>query len=222
MANYYSMPMYELIYVVVNYGMGSKVLHKAKEHGISGGTICLGKGTVNNSLMNFLSLYDEKKEIVLLGTDPNTAERVLPQLDKIFHFEKPNHGIVFTTRVGKIIGSSCYKYEKIENERGVDKSMYQVIISVVNRGKAEDVIEAAQATGSKGGTIINGRGSGIHETTKLFNMEIEPEKEVVMILSKEDVTENIITAIREKLEIDKPGNGIIFVQDVNQVYGIYE
>jgi len=97
-----------------------------------------------------------------------------------------------------------------------------VIISVVNRGKAEDVIEAAQATGSKGGTIINGRGSGIHETTKLFNMVIEPEKEVVMILSKEDVAENIIAAIREKLEIDKPGNGIIFVQDVNQVYGIYE
>lgn len=222
MANYDSMSMYELIYVVVNYGMGSKVLHKAKEHGISGGTICLGKGTVNNSLMNFLSLYDERKEIVLLGTDPNTAKRVLSQLDKTFHFEKPNHGIVFTTSVGKIIGSSCYKYEKIENERGVDKAMYQVIISVVNRGKAEDVIEAAQATGSKGGTIINGRGSGIHETTRLFNMDIEPEKEVVMILSKEDVTENIIAAIREKLEIDKPGNGIIFVQDVNQVYGIYE
>lgn len=222
MANYDTMPRFELIYVIVNYGLGSKVLHKAKEYGISGGTICLAKGTVNNSLMNFLSLYDERKEIVLMGSDPYTAKAVLTQLDKIFHFEKPNHGIVFTTGVGKIIGSSCYKYEEIENERGVDKSMYQVIISVVNRGKAEDVIEAAKAMGSKGGTIINGRGSGIHETMKFFNMEIEPEKEIVMILSKEEVAKDIIAAIREKLEIDKPGNGIIFVQDVNQVYGIYE
>ena len=28
-------PGFELIYVVVNYGMGSKVLHKAKEYGVS-------------------------------------------------------------------------------------------------------------------------------------------------------------------------------------------
>lgn len=36
---------------------------------------------------------------------------------------------------------------------------------------------------------------------------IEPEKEMVMILSKEDITENIVSSIRERLEIDKPGNG---------------
>ena len=43
-----------------------------------------------------------------------------------------------------------------------------------------------------------------------------------MILSKEDITENIVSSIRERLEIDKPGNGIIFIQNVNKTYGIYE
>ena len=100
--------------------------------------------------------------------------------------------------------------------------MYQIIITIVNRGKAEDVIEAAKAAGSKGGTIINARGSGVNETSKLFNMDIEPEKEMVMILSKEDITENIVSSIHERLEIDKPGNGIIFIQNVNKTYGIYE
>lgn len=216
------MPIFELVYVVVNYGMGSRILHKAKEYGISGGTIFLGKGTVNNSLLNFLSLYDERKEIVLLGTDNHTADHALVELNKEFQFEKPNHGIVFTTSACEIIGSRCYKSEENEEGRGVNKLMYQNIITIVNRGKAEEVIEAAKAAGSKGGTIINARGSGVNETSKLFNMDIEPEKEIVIILSKEDITEAIVTSIREKLEIDKPGNGIIFIQNINKAYGVYE
>jgi len=223
MTNHDNIPIFELIYVVVNYGMGSKVLHKAKEYGVRGGTVFLGKGTVNNSFFNLLlSLYDERKEIVLLGTDKKTADYALVELNKEFQFQKPNHGIVFTTSTCSILGSRCYRDEDIELERGVKKSMYQLIITIVNRGKAEDVIIAANEAGSKGGTILNARGSGINETTKLFNMEIEPEKELVMILSKEDVTEAIVCSIRDKLELDKPGNGIIFIQDVNRAYGIFE
>lgn len=100
--------------------------------------------------------------------------------------------------------------------------MYQMIITIVDRGKAEDVIDAAKLAGSKGGTIINARGSGIHETNKIFNMEIEPEKEMVYILSNSDSTESIVSSIREEVEIDKPGKGVIFVQNINEVYGMFE
>lgn len=213
---------FELIYVIVNYGMGSKILRKAKDCGISGGTVFLGRGTVNNSLLNFLSLYDERKEIVLLGTDSLKAEQALIELDKEFQFKKPNHGIAFTTSACEIFGSRCYKCEEKKEERGVDNPMYKIIITIVNRGKAEDVIDAAKAAGSKGGTIINARGSGVNETRRLFHMDIEPEKEMVMILSKEDVADAIVSSIKECLDIDKPGNGIIFIQNVDKVYGIYE
>lgn len=212
---------FELIYIVVNYGMGSKILHTAKKHGIPAGTIFLGKGTINNSLLNFLSIYEEKKEIILMGTDTHTAEHALFELNKKFKFERANHGIVFTTSICQVVGSTRFNLEE-KKERGVNNSMYQNIITIVNRGSAEEVIEAAKAAGSKGGTIINARGSGINETSKLFNMDIEPEKEIVMILSKKNITEGIVATIREKLEIDKPGNGIIFIQDVNKTYGVYE
>lgn len=217
-----SMPAVELIYVIVNYGMGSKILHKAKECGIPGGTIFFGRGTVDNTLLKFLSLYEVRKEIVLFGTDNHTADIVLSELNKIFQFKKPNNGIFFTTGAYETAGSRRNEGEKGEEGRGVDKSMYKIITTIVNRGKAEEVIEAAKDAGSKGGTIVNARGSGVHDTSKLFNMEIEPEKEIVMILSKEDIAENIVSSIRQRLEIDKPGKGIVFVQDVNRAYGIYE
>jgi len=213
---------FKLIYVIVNNGMGSKVLGKAKECGITGGTIVLGRGTISNAILNFLSLYDERKEIVLMAADNRTADNALEKLNKYFQFEKPNHGIAFTTRTGEIYGSSCIVCEDNEEERGVGSSMYKIIITIVNRGKAEEVIDAAKAAGSKGGTIVNARGSGIHETSKLFHMDIEPEKEMVFILSKGDITETVVSSIREKLEIDKPGNGLVFIQDINNVYGVYE
>lgn len=221
MINYDSIPSFELMYVIVNYGSGSRVLHKAKEYGIYKGTVVLARGTVYNSLLNFFSLYDEKKEIVLMATDKHIAENALVGLNKDFKFEKPNHGIVFTTSICEIVGSKCCICKQKE-ERGVNEPMYQLIITIVNRGKAEEVIEASKVAGAKGGTIINTRGSNVHETSKLFNMEIEPEKEVVMILTKENITKAVVSSIRESLDIDKPGNGIIFIQNVNKTYGIYE
>jgi nitrogen regulatory protein PII len=81
-------------------------------------------------------------------------------------------------------------------------------------------MDAAREAGARGGTIINARGSGIHEHAKLLNMEIEPEKEVVMIIAQSAIARDIVLAVRDGLEIDKPGNGIIFVQPVNETYGI--
>ncbi|MDO4766300.1 MAG: P-II family nitrogen regulator [Eubacteriales bacterium] len=223
MADYGSLgSFYELIYAIIPYGMGSKFMKKAKSYGIAGGTILPGKGTVQNPILNFFSLNDERKEIVLLGTDSVTAKTALENLSRDFHFEKPNKGIVFTTAMCAIIGSSHQKEASDAPERKDEKKMYQLVTTIVNRGKAEDVIEAAKKAGSKGGTIINARGSGVHETLKLFNMDIEPEKEMVLILSKNEVTEEIIQSIRSHLEIDKPGNGVIFIQNVNQAYGIYD
>ena len=212
----------ELVCIIVNYGLGSKVLHIAKQHGISGGSVFLGKGTVHNRILQFLALSDVRKEIVWMISDTQTGTRVLHELDKEFKFDKPNHGIAFTTSVSNVIGARKYKKE-IRNARrkGADH-MYHNITVVVDKGKAEYAIEAATQAGSRGGTIINARGSGIHETSKLFSMDIEPEKEIVMILSEEDKTQAIVDAIRTQLKIDEPGNGIIYIQDVNETYGLYK
>ncbi|NLL30743.1 MAG: P-II family nitrogen regulator [Clostridiales bacterium] len=212
----------ELICFIVNFGLGSKILKKAKQYNVSGGTILLGKGTVNSKILDYLGLSDVRKEIVLMAADKEIAEAALEKLNKDFKLEKPNHGIAFTTSICGIAGTRSCKCNKKKEERGAENTMYHSITVIVDRGKAEDVIDAATKAGSKGGTIINARGSGIHETSKVFAIEIEPEKEIVLIISKSDKTEDIISSIKEELEIEKPGNGIIFVQNISEVYGLYE
>lgn len=212
----------ELVCIIVNDGLGSKVMQTAKKHGISGGTVLLGKGTIKSRLLKLFAVTDVRKEIVLMGTDHGTASQVLEKLDMKFKFSKPNHGIAFTTSISQIFGARSFKNDHMIERRGADKKMYHAITVIVEKGKATEAIDAATEAGSKGGTIIKARGSGIHETSKLFSMDIEPEKEIVLILSDQNSTEKIVSSVREKLKIDEPGNGIIFIQDINHAYGLYE
>ncbi len=212
----------ELICIIVNYGMGSKMLKSAKIHGIHGGTISLAKGTIHNRILEYIGLTDIRKEILYMVADKEIAYQALDKLNEEYKFNKPNHGIAYTTSVRAAMGMRCYHCDQINEEKGEEETMYKVITIIVDKGKAEDVVEAATKAGSKGGTIMNGRGSGIHETSKLFSMDIEPEKEIVIILSETAMTEAIVTSIRKDLNMDEPGKGIIYVQDVNATYGIYK
>lgn len=220
MENSSNLKQIELFCVIVNFGLGSKVIKIAKQNGISGGTILLGKGSINNHLLEILDLSDVRKEIVLMIAEKTLVSQALEELSRKFTFEKPNHGVAFTAPVTSFLGVRYCSYNNGKESRGVENTMYHAIFTVVDKGNAEAVIEAATSAGSRGATIINARGSGIHENNMLFSMAIEPEKEIVMILSKSDLSEAIVASIKEHLKIEKPGNGIMFVLDVNKTYGL--
>ncbi len=211
---------FELICVIVNYGLGSKVLKIAKQEGISGGTVLLGKGTVKNRLLEILEINDIRKEVVLLVTDCALVDAALKSLDREVQFRKPYHGIAFTIPVGAFLGTGDYNYKSHFIDGGKKENMYQSLFIIVDKGKGEDVMSAATSAGARGGTIINARGSGIHETSKLFNMEIEPEKELVMILAENALIDSIVSEVSTAMEIDKPGNGILFLLNVNKIMGL--
>ncbi|HNR05274.1 MAG: P-II family nitrogen regulator [Clostridiaceae bacterium] len=212
---------YNLICVIVNFGLGSDVLKLSKQHGVTGGTIFLGKGTVKSAILELLELSESRKEIVLMAAEAAIEDTVLEELNRKFKFSKPNHGIAFTTSIKSILGIArcgC----KIDNvSGGAENPMYNLIMAIVERGKAEAAVEAARDAGARGGTIIHARGSGIHETSKIFSIEIEPEKEIALIISESTLSDKIASSISDRLNINEPGNGVIFIQSINKVYGLY-
>ena len=101
-----------------------------------------------------------------------------------------------------------------------DEIKFQLIVTIVNRGQCGVVIDSSREAGAEGGTIITGRGSGIHEKAKLFSFTIEPEKDIVLTLVPIDRTEKVLEAIVNASNLNDPGNGIAFVIDVEDVTGI--
>ena len=99
---------------------------------------------------------------------------------------------------------------------------YEAIFTIVDKGMSDQVIEAANRAGSTGGTVIHGRGSGTEATAKLFDLKIEPEKDIILILSKSEITQSIVDSIKISIDAEQRGKGIIFVLDVNRVTGLYK
>ena len=56
----------------------------------------------------------------------------------------------------------------------------------------------------------------------LFSMTVEPEKEIVLILSEKEKTEAIVESIKNDIQLEKPGNGILFILDTVSTHGIFK
>ena len=61
-------------------------------------------------------------------------------------------------------------YDKVkEVNKSVAKTKnkeFDLIVVVINRGFSDYIVDAARDAGASGGTIINGRGTGVHEIMK--------------------------------------------------------
>lgn len=97
---------------------------------------------------------------------------------------------------------------------------FELIVSIVNRGHSDAVVEAAREAGANGGTIIYGRGTSPFEKDSIMGVSIQPEKEIIMTLTPTDNKSNIMQTIVEKAHIEEAGMGICFSLPVNQVRGL--
>jgi nitrogen regulatory protein PII len=97
---------------------------------------------------------------------------------------------------------------------------YDLVVTIINRGEGQKVVSASKKAGAEGGTIILGRGTGIHEQVKLFGFTIEPEKEIVLTLISQDKSQEVLETIVRETQLEKPGRGIAFILDVKAVAGI--
>ena len=95
-----------------------------------------------------------------------------------------------------------------------------LIVSVVRKGWGSTVLEASVKAGARGGTVLFGRGAGIHEQEKIFGMSIEPEKEIVLTVVYADQVDTVLDEIVKAAELNGTGRGIAFVIPVDRVVGV--
>ena len=213
----------EVIVVIVPFGSGSKIIKYGKRAGLTRGTIFIGSGTAKKSILDFLELGSSRQEIVVMaGTQEKVHDALVIIKDRL-HLEKPGRGVALSIPINQLIDGSFEESKLNNNKKSERKSMYNIIYTIVEMGKSEEVMSAARKAGSTGATVMTGRGSGIHEQSeKLFGMEIEPQKEIVMIIAHVDKVAAITQSISTELEIENPANGIIFTVNVNEIHGLFD
>lgn len=208
----------EMLVVIVEHNKASKVLHLADEKGVTASIAMLGRGTASRTIFDYLGLNDKKKAVLMLFGKTEEITDLADYLVEKLEMNKPNHGIAYIESAFNVFGTEDNANGSENIKRG--ENMYNAIYTIVEKGNADDVIEAAEKAGSRGGTVMHARGSGSEEARKVFNMLIEPEKEIVLIISEEAKTKDIVESIRKETGIEEQGKGIIFVTRVEQTYGL--
>ena len=99
---------------------------------------------------------------------------------------------------------------------------HEVILCIVNSGFSDEVMDAAREFGARGGTVIRARGTASQEAEKLFNIAIQPEKEIVMILVEKKIKNDILHALYKRVGLSTPSQGIAFAMPVDSVVGLSE
>ena len=99
---------------------------------------------------------------------------------------------------------------------------FECIMTIVDGGYSEYVVDASKASGAKGATIINARGSTAKENNNFFKLNIQPDKQIVMILCKKTQTKEIVEAISKAAGMNTKAHALSFVLPVEDAIGMAE
>ena len=99
---------------------------------------------------------------------------------------------------------------------------HEMILCIVNAGFSEAVMDVAKEIGARGGTVISARGTAAKDAERIFQITIQPEKEIVLILVPSKIRDDILHAIYKSVGLNTPGHGIAFALPVDSVVGLQE
>lgn len=208
---------YNLITSVVPHECGEFISNAAKTAGANGGSIIMGRGTAENSILQLLGLGDTSKDIVYIICENDKKSAILDAIINASNEKKAHFGVLFTMELGNFMKAGNQTEQLTQNKSKGESSMensHQMINVIVNKGYAEDAMAAARKAGARGGTIISARGTAKENDAAFFGMKIVPEKDMLIILSPTEQKEAIVKAITDLPCFDEVGSGIIFCNDV--------
>ena len=209
----------DLLGFIVRHAEGDEVIRLAAKSGIKGGTVFKGEGTARSGILRKLGMDIIKRDLVLIVAPSAVAKKAMNDVAEKKQLDKKNKGISFRLPLNKVLG--VVKEEKTETYEKEQTGMYQAIFVIVDEGESDRVLEAANEAGSQGGTVIHAHGSGGKETKRVFKMEIEPAKDIVLILSRDEITDGITRAINKEMNLEEPNAGILFTTDLSETRGIF-
>lgn len=218
---------HRLMIAIVKRGASREIIAAAKEAGADGATVLYAEGMGRNEKPTFFGLpATHEKDVVFIAVDGEIELAVAEAISHAGKLGKPGYGLGFTVHLNQLLGVPHLtdREDDRKKKRGVEKMPepkdFQLIVTIVNSGDSGQVVKAAAKAGAEGGTILEGRGTGVNEQKKFMNFTIDPEKDVVLTLVPVAFAEKVVASIEQAVDLDAPGKGIAFLIDVENVFGV--
>ncbi len=207
---------------VMDAGKGSHGMRLADKLGALAKVVFMGQGIVSDNLLRVLGITQTRKDIMMAVVEADRQSHFHQQFKERFYFDRPNHGISFSIPLTAFYKANYSKEYLRYAEKGEHNMQYESIFIIVNKGYMDDVVDIAKKAGATGGTVLHGRSISERERKRLFDRLVEPEKEILIMLSQADETEKIADAVSAFFDANEKARGVLFATDVLQAEGLYE
>ena len=211
--------------VITQREYSEKYLDFFNRHGVNRVMSILSHGTASEKTLDYLGIEKTEKITFEAMVRDEISELLVKDMYLEMDIGAVGNGIAVFVPIDGIGGASSLNYfvgdkpvEKKEKKE-MSESKTVLIITVVDKGNTDLVMDAAREAGASGGTVVRAKGTGA-EIAKFFGVSMSEEKEMVYIVAAREDRDNIMHAIMEKAGSNTEAHGVIFALPVDSVVGI--
>jgi nitrogen regulatory protein PII len=229
-----SIPTLKLIFFIVDWHRASIVSDVCTEENVRFHFTSLGRGTASSEVLDLLGVGSGEKAVITCLEQEVGVTLLMKEVRRKLKNYGPGAGIAFTVPLSAIndpilliFKQSILKNEKIavanqksEGENMANNYSHDLIISIVNQGFSDELMNTAREAGATGGTVIHSRGMAHRGAVKVFGISVQDEKELILILTAREKKTTIMQAICEVHGLNSNAQGIIFSVPVDNVMGL--
>lgn len=216
-----------LLVIIVERHNEHDVVEILKKSKMPGQYIIAGQGTTDAPIMDALGFsYPERS--IIVGFKPKCKiQALLSQMSYRFTMPQKEKGFAFSIPISGMISHICFDEEAVINlqddfEREVEEMNktieHDLIITIVDEGNVEDVMEAARKAGATGGTAFHSLHFGREDIANFFGIPLQEKKDVVGILVERSQKIEIMQSIKDKLGSKK--SRMMFTLPADNVVGL--
>lgn len=188
-------------------------------------------GTASSEIADILGLGSTDKSVLVSMVPQYFADAMIKKLHKELRLGTVNSGIAFSMPISggnnimlKMLEGLSSEYEIPKTGKEVKSTMsemkYALIAAFINQGFSEEVMNAARPAGASGGTVFHSRRITNESAVEFWGLNVQPEKEIVLILAEEENKRDIMQAISEHCGMHSDAKGMVVSLPVETVIGI--
>ncbi len=215
-----------LLLTITRRGEGSDIVNSFTTHGIGWNLRAVGQGTASSEMMDILGIGSREKDIIISIAARRAAEAFCNELENNPHLGK-GHGIMMVIPLNAINSLTAVianrAAEKITLQE-VDKTMknqykHSLVLIAVNRGFADEVMDAARKAGATGGTVIKANLAD-NISGEVLGFTMEEERDILAIMVPDSIRDTLMESVNKELGMRTDAQAIICAVGVDKAMRI--
>ena len=217
-----------LLVAIVDRGKHKRLEGIFSEKQVSFQYLVNAMGTASSELLRAFGLSGTEKTIGICVMERYKARKVMNSLLERMEMMTPGHGVAFTlplSAIGKSIAQVFENNERSERQevcmdKETQELKHELVIAIVDNGFSEKVMDSARAAGARGGTVVHARQASIDETVKFFGISLQPDKEMIFIITEKAKKVELMKAIGKACGMCTNAHGVVVSLPIDECVGL--